>query len=289
MKKVFLNCFLICFAYAALIQWWQPRHAIAEDQEASNIITAERLLYKYPSSDVVVAGSSLIGGFKRFVDEKEIYFLGQGGGSSLEGLTVIEQNEISPRLLLVETNALTVDFRQDFAERFESPFTSFLASHLLAFRYQYRPINVFLSVLHNSFRGDRAVSVTNDHFLNSQASDLRIQRFLEAYKAPPDHHQYQANLLAAHTILTNLKAQGTEVVLVELPIYSEFIETEYHRERRAQLSEIFPQNEWNYIDWASLPDMNFTDAIHLSAKSQQKVTELIHREIFTFRPEHIQK
>lgn len=262
MKSVLLSFLLLSAAYVLVVELWDPQFRVADDQEARNIVRAEQLRLRTELPHTIVVGSSLINGMQEFADEDSLFFLPQGGGSAREGLSFLVDQGLFPARLIVETNALPVSYREDFISQFRGPIRGILPQYLKAFRYQNRPMNVFLSQLYRFYRPDGRPERLEAP-AGGEALRIRVEGFLETYQKPPIEPRYQSNLQATAGLLDQLRASGVEILLVELPVYPDFIDTTYHMTRRNQLFHVLGEAGIWY-DWSSLENAGFTDAIHFA-------------------------
>lgn len=281
MRIVFLSFAILCLSYFAVTSVWFPSVVMGEDQEARNIISAEELIYAAYTPGCVVVGSSLINGFGPFTEDNDLVFLPQGGGSAREGLDLLCSQGISPQIVMVEGNALTVTHRPEFVDRFTSPLTGFLAQHIRTMRYKYRPVTFILS-------GTRAMLSTSGKpeddgagspRRSSEAFQLRLNILEEHYKEPPLTGVYKDNLDAVCQQLSQLEQRGCKIVLLEFPVHERLLPTNYHKERRKLLFDAAEEMSWQVLDWANLSGAGFTDGIHYDRHTRQALVRKIERVV----------
>lgn len=268
MRRVLIYFSLLLISYVLLIQLWAPAIPVSENQETNNIIRAEHLIYN-EQPDAIMVGSSLIGEFYRYSNAESIYFLPQAGGSAIEGLDLLRLKEIAPQVILIETNALYVSRRPEFASKLNEGVAASLAESLLAFRTQYRPTNIFLSIFHR-LKHSGGESAPHKK-VNKMALDLRLQNLGEMYAEPKDWSDYDESLKHVLDHILYFKGQGCRVVIVEFPIHPELIETRFHSERREKLFKQFEAVDITIIDLNNYDRAEFTDGIHFSGETQERL------------------
>lgn len=282
MRIALLSFCVFSLGYLALVEFWQPTINVWEDQENANYVRAEKLLYGESTPPAVFAGSSLIAEMRYFLDDNELFILSQQGGSALEGVELLVQSGIRPEVLFVELNALTVQHRDEFAESFSQGVFTRLAGWFPAFRVEYRPVNVLLNLARNTLgsggpppgapRGDPWGALpTPEIDPTDEAYLARIANLSGEYQNPPDD-TYIENLALLSEFLERLTSDGVRVVLVELPVHPDLIETPYHQERRRLLRTALREHEW--IDWSQgIEGIVFADGIHFPLITSRELSQ----------------
>lgn len=266
MRLVVIFFVILLVGYVLAIQVWRPEITVAENQEANNTIRAEELVYE-SMPPVVMVGSSLIGGFHRYSTDDNIYFLPQSGGSAIEGLDVLRQVESVPDIVIIETNALYVERRPDFALAFADGPRAVLARNFVAFRARYRPTNLCLAFLHG-IRHSSGRPAGGKKNVNAEALRARLAALKKMYAGEHEWQSYRENLKVVAERIDDLRGRGSQVMFIELPVHHELLASKFHRQRREQLMTLSEELDVRLVDLANPADAGFTDGIHYTDGTQ---------------------
>lgn len=283
MKTLFGTFLFLTLTFILVLERWQPEIQVHENQENLNLVYAERLIYRNSVPRAILVGSSLAGGMRYFSDDSELFVLAQHGGSAREGLEVLWNLNVYPEFLFVETNALTVVHRSEFADMLSNPVKMEVAGRFRAFRHEFRPMNLMLELARNAFgRGGTPPGIddqgrgnaSSDADDGSLALKVRLEELSTLYQTPVDPNIYEDNINAVESILLDIHRTGTIVVLIEFPVHPDLLATPYHRKRREVIADRLSV-QFKLLDLSDLPDVTFSDGIHFNPDNSRQIVRTL--------------
>jgi hypothetical protein len=253
--------------WVGLIQVWAPAISQTQNQFAGNVAEAERYIYGSGPVRTLVVGSSMVEWLDLLTDG-EIQVLGMNGMSAREALEIVLRSGRLPDRLAVELNGLTAPPNEGFVGRLVNPWLSAIRRHVLAFRTEYQPASVIMSLAKQGF--GRNSGRTGPAPAPPGLAELRAKQLHDQYRQPPDMDRLRANLRFVRDAVAELERRGVCVTYFEFPVPHGLATTPFHLTRRAANAEILGAAAAKAVVF---DDEGFatTDGIHLIPEDQQRV------------------
>lgn len=264
---------MIC--YYLLINHLNLEVNCSENIETQRKIIAEKVIFFKGKVDLIIVGSSLTALLPNNYYKNSKINLSLPGGSANDGLEIIKKTELIPRYLVIETNTLFIDTDQIFINSIfaEPQFT--IKKLFPVFQSQYRPINFTLSLANFIFLGDQSrnnIDKADPSVLNRTVSAYKL-----AYATLPHEPEFTNNLKKLETTVNNLKAKGTVVIFLEMPLHPDLINSAKQTYIRKRLLALFPKDQW--LTPAEERPYEVTDGLHLLFREGLIVNQFIDKAI----------
>ncbi len=290
-------CVGLLVAYSAVIAIGiPPQLNRPESQWAANIVAAEGWLYRSDTPPVVIVGSSMA---RRLTPdlfaEGSMANLSFSGKSVFDGLTVLARSGKTPKLVLVETNLLTRPADRDFTDALFTPVVGDLKAAVPALRDSYRPFTqlqrIALITRDMVHKGVRAMKRTvkrmiapmreNRGVATAHARTARpprpakaetaahplfermLQRQVATHAEIPTEAATRQAVEALKTLVDRVRANGSTVVLFEMPMHPQLCDSPRRNHMRAALAAAMPQPRYPRLPRPDCTPYHTADGIHL--------------------------
>jgi hypothetical protein len=193
-------------------------------------------------------------------------------------MEIVERSNKTPRIVLVETNVLTVARDARLLDSLFFPIVSQARGRFPSLREQYKPSHVLVTELPGGKTKPSTGGLTGDRFaeqVNRRLAELRV--------APrPDALDDIAQRLA--TSVKRLQAKGCRVVFFEVPEYPQSEHLPKPEALRAKLHELFPEDKYAWVPHVDPGDFQTTDAVHLDPASAKRYAQIVAEFVTTLAP-----
>ncbi|QJD77571.1 hypothetical protein [Spirosoma rhododendri] len=272
---------LLLLAYTLFInQYGSSINRTAQTTAQRNMVKAEEYLYEASATaDTLIVGSSMSERLHTEQIAPQGYNLSFSGLSALEGLYLIQQSGHVPNVLFVEINSIarqtptTLDLTKltDPAERRIKKWLPFL-------RQKYQPVGVFKAVLRDWQQGAGKTVAPESAFRLDTTLQQRMVRQLQGEMSRPISAEGTAiPFKKALAYLSQLRQQGTTVILFEMPINARLENLLAPRTIRQYADRYFPAPAYQHI---ALPADSFrtSDGIHLLYDESVRYSNYLHTQ-----------
>ena len=229
-RPIAISAIAALVAYAAIIEIVRPKISFYPDQDAFNLVRAERYLLAGRPHDTVLLGSSLA---VRIPDDwlpDDWLNLSFGGMGAQTGLSLLRQpGSQLPRRVLIEINTFERETEPGFETAARGPIPLAVRRLVRALRAEMRPVNVLLSAFGEARtppllkRVGRGIDEACTALLTSSERDAVQTDVVARQVAGGAAAEQNADglAIAARRVgdsIRALRARGVEVLLVELPV-----------------------------------------------------------------------
>lgn len=264
---------LLCLAYSVLVSVAPAETLFALNDRQANRLRAERWLYRPPAAATVVVGSSLAARLEGALPADEYHVLAFGGGSSLTGLELLARGPRLPERVLVEGNVLTRGTDHELIKVLFTPGLASLRRALPLLRQENQPLVYALAKLVDagalSAGGQAASALMTSEFFEGLVD---IQR-----RAMAHVDSAQAQRVAAEMArrISEIQRRGVEVVILEMPIHPELVDSPASRLARSKMGELAKACGCVVIGPAVGAEYPTTDGLHLTADAAERFGRLV--------------
>lgn len=275
-RRALLTFLVVVLAYAAYVKWGKPELDTAQHQSSGNRISAERFIFSpdVPGTTVIV-GSSLA--FRIELDSlpAQTSNLSFGGLSVHDGLELVRRSGRRPDRVLIETNMIFKEPDRAFLDAVFAPGLYPLRRAIPILREENQPTGVLVGMIKERMRGEAGASQEATDSLAVSENLFDTNRGIFA-QVPADSTQ-ERYLRMLESAVVELKANGVEVIFMEVPISSELMESPLARLSRAAIMERFPQHTYLRTDrtWRT------TDGLHLEWHNAQRYSGWLAKQLRT--------
>jgi hypothetical protein len=249
----------------------------------TNAITAERF-HNSTDAEVVIVGSSLT----ERLQQKYllgIKNLGFSGGSSAQGLAMLNDAKFTPRKILVETNSLLGEAHEDPAD-FWARAVDVVKQNVPATLTANRPERVLRYYLRSEEAPETVKLATKS---NPVLQQIGITRFTGIVSAAPDpekdsagYQQWRARLRTSiediERFIKPLEARGAEIIFVTLPTDDRLWALRGFSTPFDIAREVFPPTQYRWIVFRDRA-YDTLDGIHLSYGEAAEVAARLSQQM----------
>jgi len=223
--------------------------------------------------------------------------LALGGLSALDGLEIIQEQGLTPDLVMIEANVLFRPANADFQSRLLSPLMFRLRSIFWAVRDVSRPIPILISYTHSALRRIaatfRQAPTMPDHSSKAGEAQKRgsiLERMLTSQKSAFEMPLRPDETLAiSHTLdrqLSSLKQRGVQLAFFEMPTHPTLCELPRQEMMREFLKERYAQVQ--YIRIRTCDGIKTSDGLHLTAEEGSQATRLLVEQLEIHQRDSVQ-
>lgn len=261
---------ILVMFYGVLIQFWQPPVDFGQNQWANNRIHIESFVYGRPRSGTIV-GSSMAATLPADQLGPDLTNLALAGGSSLTGLALISHLSSPPQQVFIEINVLDRGLDQTLIDHvFAWPLFD-VRRVIAALRVTYQPINLLFWQLRR-LRYANEPSNQIHALVTPEMQQALLEMQQKSYAHPPNAQLLKANLESLAVSVQRLEAQGSRVVLFEMPTDPSLTEAPYMIATRQALSQVLPHKMLCRLDHPG-QELQTGDGIHLTQDSARLVAQ----------------
>lgn len=232
-----------------------------------NLMKSQSFLYTGFQPDVVIVGSSIAARLTNH--PKDWYNLAFAGGSSFTGLEIVQRSNKHPKIVLVETNVLTVARDERLLDSLFFPIVSKARGRFPSLREQYKPTHVLVTELPGGESKPAAHGLSGDRFTE------QVERRLGELRVPLQADSTSGIARRLADAVKKLQAKGCRVVFFEVPEYEQSEHLARPEAIRAKLHELFPDNEYAWVPHVDWSNFHTTDAVHLDPDSAKHYTHIV--------------
>ncbi|MEC4984236.1 MAG: hypothetical protein SAK42_09065 [Oscillatoria sp. PMC 1076.18] len=273
-------CLFLITLYQVLI-WGgliPPSSGINQQQE--NTIKAENYIYdRQLNPELVLVGSSMAARLDAQTIDSNAFNLAMGGISSQTGLAIVQDKPQKPALVLIEiNNTIERGANQDLLSSLYNPLFYYLRLLLPMFSQQYQPVSVFVDWL----RGEDSQQGTTIEQVNPEIRNQLIAGYLESWNNNlPDELAQKIRIEAEEIkdVISELRGEGVQVALFEMPIAQPLTNTIQQQQTRKLLKELFPNNNYLWLEPPPEKDWITTDGIHLVVSEAQEYGDFLKKQL----------
>lgn len=267
--KSLLACIFFFSIYNIYISNNSPHIIYFDSQYKNNISTAQRYLYDYPKSPIVIVGSSRAANLDILLLQKsDIFNLSFKASGPISGLSLIRKSELKPKIVLVEINSILYDVDSLLLEKVMATIPFRLKKVLPSLREEYQPVNVFFNILMNLYNRQRPVNVFDKQRF---AKAVTIKK--KVYSEHPDSNLLLKRLDKLSMLIEYLSNQGIKPIFFEMPMYSELQDSPRANKIRSAVLTRFPMGKYLWIEGLSVFDKGTSDGVHLTYAAGAQVTK----------------
>ena len=259
---------LLAFAWCLIVTRIPPGKPAATSQWGANHIVAERWLLG-PGADTVLVGSSMSARLPGSALGPRIANLGMPGIHALDALAVARAHRAPLRQVVIESNVLYWPPNPEFIGDVLSPVRQGLLRTVPAFRTEHQPLNLLIRLL-RSEGGDAAPTRADPRLL-----DAEVARQAAMLATPPPAADWDAALARLDAMVQALRADGTEVRFVELPMDPRLAASPRQSAARAELLRRYPPEQWRWLRLDGAGPWATTDGVHLLAADASRAASAI--------------
>lgn len=269
-SKIIIWSLLLAILYIVLIQLWQPAVNKTISQWGDNQLRAERYIYNDEVPKAVFVGSSLMA---RIPDDSDdvFYNLAFGGRSAITGLKILNHCEKLPELVVIESNVVAAEIDEAFVDRLFSSPMFWIRKYVYAFRFEYQPINLFLTAIKGRYGMSEARKLAEN--ANAEIVKKMISRRLVDLSSSQMLQDVNENILILNNEVKKLHNKGVRIVFIDMPVERELMNNPVYSRSRNRISSVFPDISWVKIN--ETESYETTDGIHLIYRDAIKVREKI--------------
>lgn len=302
--RSFFCLFILGALYWLCVTLWPPLEPyVYSGQWEANRGRAQCFLFGEEKRALII-GSSLSARISMPLEDK-IYNLGFNGGSAMTGLELVSRAENTPKLIIVETNFI----ERGLDEKLINNVDSIVARRVPLFRIENRPLNYFLSFIHNRPWEKQNIQKKNTNPPSQQIetgksssdvedSTVKVQRH-HPKQAPPgpafsiNIEQKKRNEAAGvnpkilferikqlQFYIDKLEQRGAKVLFFEMPVNSQLQTGKRITEVREFLRSHFPSQY--FLDMSKVVDFSSfvtEDGVHLAGAECQFFASHLRDEI----------
>jgi hypothetical protein len=290
-RKSFLTA-LALFLLHALFVYVNP---VSSTQYAlqGNTIKAQHFIYGDALENIII-GSSLS---NRLVMDSlqgmsNLSFSGMG---IFDGLSILNQSGITPRIVFIETNIISRTENEEFTSYINSPILSPIKRAIPSLRDEYQPIGILGELIIRTVKGKRASDDVIDQMTVTQkpGDDAFFNKMLalqaEDYNEIPDTIMLRTRFEQLALEVERLEAKGAKVVFFEMPVNETLCDLPEPHTIRAFYRKYFPETRYAYIRVPHCSGYKTTDGAHLAGDEATRYTMYFktHAEALLANDDHL--
>jgi hypothetical protein len=268
---------LFLTVYGVFVQYWHPRFAITGQHIIdSNTITIERLIYG-EKSDVFLVGTSISGLLPPDSFGTNICNVHLQGRAPVDGLAILRDAGIYPRILIIEMNLAAKTCDVEFVRRWQkrSPALESIRKRFYVFRTEFNPVNLLIGTL---------TKVASSKEYSEQGARKKVNLDLQSIlirQAGVVPECQEENLSRLRELVCFFRDNGATVILCDMPISAALRNVPAQRSMYERIRSSFTEAEFR---WVLFDDNAFTtsDGVHLLEKDARRVGEKIWEVIKGF-------
>lgn len=273
-KRTLIVAAVLVALYALIVPRVVPKWNSWQSQQQTNTILAQRYLYDDRPYATVIVGSSLSNRLTRDSLPASVANLGFGGLSITDGLHIIERRGYAPPVVAIEMNVAFKKPDQNFHTSVLSPAFYWMRKYVAATRDEYQPIGLMKgwasarSEAKKKAFGKVPLAVAEHDAIHEKM--VAMQR--EQRDQAPDTAALNEVMQAVKRLTDALEAQGTRIVLFEMPVHPDLVNMAEPRAIREAFTARYPAGRYTYIPSPDPVDFNTTDGLHLDEESAARYT-----------------
>jgi hypothetical protein len=273
---VFMAVYAVC---AAFIHW--PSKSLTQWEDNERLVGSFLFSGQCGKVNTVIVGSSMA--FRMTIGHNPhcdtVYNLSLGGQGIFEGLDILKRSGRLPRYLLIESNVIYRQPRNNYASSFFMPGVYHLKKQFEGFRHEYRPIT-FAQYLYfgiggyvkrffdaspaapgeEPLTGSAVVTaVGNDGDESSNLKQKHLEKLLAGYDKTLRSTEWQSVTDMLYDYVDYFERQGVTVVFFEMPSEQVLIHSGLNKKVRDIIETSFPGRR--FVKSIEQPT---TDGVHLS-------------------------
>jgi hypothetical protein len=307
-KRALIVASFLLMIYSLVISQNRTFESKPQHQWQDNFVRAQRYLHN--DSDTVhyvIAGTSLSSrlNIEHFPNTHNLAF---GGQSLFDGLTLVKNSQIKPKVVLIETNFYDKEESHPFTTALTSPFVFNARAYIPVLQDQHQPVSylgemlsrylgrkiweikwkapIYISAAYrrlgisennNDAKGEKSGIGLDKN--KSKAFNEGIQLTLEKSSEIPDKQMLQERISALQEHVKYLQENKISVVFFEMPVDSRLKESPKAKELRKVLYSAFPRQEYNYIKLDLAHQYKTSDGVHLPSEEANKYSIYLINEL----------
>lgn len=240
----------------------------AASQFGANRITAERWLLG-PGAGTVIVGTSMSARLPSAGLGPDAANLGMAGIHALDALVIATAQDRAPQRVVIETNFLYWPPNPVFVDGVVHPLRQALMRTVPALRTENQPLNLLVRGLRS--RSGEGASAGVDE----RVREAEVVRQLSELAQPPPAAAWAAALARLDAAVAALRASGTEVCFLEMPMDPRLLAAPRQTMTRAELLRRYPPQRWAWLRLADAADWPTTDGVHLEPAAAGRAAVVI--------------
>lgn len=266
LAKSLALAFLIIVTYSLILMGLNPKITKFQNQWVANYARAESYLYRQSPPRAIIVGSSMAANLKEEKLDSYIHNLSFAGGSALTGLKIIKKCSNIPDIICVETNIIEGASNEEMINSLFTPVLWRIKKHLVALRYTYEPMNIFITFMTNKY--GKKHTGQNKEKPNEDILKRELARHLERENSV-DGLATSKEIAELKGLIEYFYCKGTKVVFFQMPVHPQIASSKRYKERKAILRRMFKGENIKWMENPTDADTKFetADGIHLMPES----------------------
>ena len=252
------------------------------DPWSRNITRAQAFISNAGTADKVIIGSSMAAGIPAKQIGEDYLNLSTEGGNFFSGLEIIKKSKVTPKVILVEINALYREEEYDLPETVFRPVLSQLRKVFPSMLEKNRPIpfltqytlmindKIKYEVSKNIATEKNNTEKTKDKPQNSNSikNDL-IKNKMEFYNSISDSDLINKQLTELVKSLNEFKTAGSRIIIFEMPAHPELVNSKKSVYIRNKVMSAIKENKFCWIPLEKDKSYYPNDMAHLNKADMQ--------------------
>lgn len=241
-----------------------------------NTIKAQQFIYGDAHENIII-GSSLS---NRLVMDSlqgmsNLSFSGMG---IFDGLSILNQSDVVPHIVFIETNIMSRSENENFTSYINSPLLSPIKRQVPSLRDEFQPIGMFGELIIRIFKKDMSANDELDQTAGPRqgGDDAFFQKMLalqaENYRQLPDTTMLRARFEQLALEVERLEAKGATVIFFEMPVNETLCDLPEPQMIRSFYRQYFPESRYAYIRVPHCSGYLTTDGAHLDGEEATRYT-----------------
>lgn len=275
-KEVYLvlSIFIIMFLfYNMYLAFANPNILMGQGIWERNLIKIEDYLFSNKDDSFVIVGSSLSASIE--YENLKHSNIALAGLSSLSGLSILNNNGIYPKLIIVEINTIDKDENEKLIRHTSNRVLFYIKKHCFALRTKYQPINLFISFIK---KDDKKEQKKNKNINKELLAKLLIN-VKKNYLEIPNSDLCLSRYNRLEKLLENFRMNGTKILFMEIPLHPEINNLPHAKFIRNYVMKNLMNNNDKWIKNEEFKAYETNDGYHLSYNSNLEYQKYIWKQI----------
>jgi hypothetical protein len=271
-KRTFLyfTVFSILWLAFTEVKIW-PSKSISQWEDNDRLI--DDYLFENNKCKTLIVGSSMAYrmSIKQNSYKDSVFNLSLGGLGIYDGLEVIKQSGRIPKLILIESNVIYREERNNYAASFFMPGLYYLKENFKGLRQEYRPITFAqylyygISNILRRFTIDKGKTLIPNNVkvpINNAASQVKcknLEKLLQNYSNVLHTTDWTKIEKKLSRYISYFSQKGSEIVFFEMPTEKKLLQSELNTHIQNLV-----QTNWPSFTFIHAGHMYTTDGLHLS-------------------------
>lgn len=273
-RKSLLTAVILLLLHALFVYLYP----VSSEQYAlqRNTVKAQHFIYG-DAHDNIIIGSSLSN--RLVMDSLQgISNLSFSGLGIFDGLRILNNSNVAPRIVFIETNIMSRSESEHFTSYVNSPILSPVKRAIPSLRDEFQPIGMLGELIIRTLKKEK----TNNNDLDQTATtgqpgdDTFFNKMLalqaEDYSKVPDTTMLRTRFEQLALEVERLEARGAQVVFFEMPVNETLCDLPEPQTIRAFYRKYFPESKYAYIRVPHCSGYKTTDGAHLAEDEAARYT-----------------